>query len=89
MACFLDTSAVAKLYHEEMGSAFMEQLLLRADETAFISRLGVLEMHSVLAGKARICLDVPTAVCRHRVSYDPCYHTASDQCTGDLKFCGW
>lgn len=52
MACFLDTSAVAKLYHEEIGSAFLEQLLLKG-HTAFLSRLGVIEMHSVLAGKLR------------------------------------
>ena len=54
MASFLDTSALAKVYHQEVGSAFMEQLLLRPDQTDFVSRLGVLEMHSVLAGKVRI-----------------------------------
>ena len=39
-AAFLDTSALAKLYHDEIGSAFLEQLLLRTHHTAFISRLG-------------------------------------------------
>ncbi len=32
----------------------MEQFLLRPDQTVFISRLGVLEMHSALAGKVRV-----------------------------------
>lgn len=53
MSCFLDTSALAKLYHQESGSTFLEQLLPRHDRSAFVSRLGVLEMHSVLAGKVR------------------------------------
>ena len=52
-ASFIDTSALAKLYHAEAGTQFMEELLLRTDAVAFISRLGILEMHSVLAGKVR------------------------------------
>jgi len=52
-AAYLDTSALAKLYHEEVGSTYLEQLLLQTHRTAFLSRLGVLEMHSVLAGKVR------------------------------------
>ena len=52
MIIYLDTSALAKLYHQEAGTAFVEELLSNA-ESVFVSRLGVLEMHSVLAGKVR------------------------------------
>ena len=52
-ASFLDTSALAKLYHAEVGTQFMEQLLLRTDTVLFVSRLGILEMHSVIACKVR------------------------------------
>jgi predicted nucleic acid-binding protein len=53
MALFFDTSAFAKLYHE-VGSAFIQQLLGIPGQVSFISRLGAIEMHSVLAGKVRI-----------------------------------
>ena len=53
MALFFDTSALAKLYHEEVGSAAVQQLFEVPDQVSFISRLGALEMHSVLAGKVR------------------------------------
>jgi hypothetical protein len=53
MALFFDTSAVAKLYHLEVGSSFVEQLFEIPGQISFVSRLGVIEMHSVLAGKLR------------------------------------
>jgi predicted nucleic acid-binding protein len=53
MALFFDTSALAKLYHEEVGSAVVRHLVEIPDQVSFISRLGVLEMHSALAGKLR------------------------------------
>jgi hypothetical protein len=53
LAVFLDTSAVAKLYHREIGSEFVERIVESTAGNCFISRLGVLEMHSVLALKER------------------------------------
>ena len=50
---FLDTSALAKLYHAEAGSSIVEGLVLRSYEAIFISRLAVVEARSVFAGKAR------------------------------------
>jgi len=52
MAVFLDTSALAKLYHHENGTDVLERHLA-AEPTAFVSRIGVVEMHSVLAGLVR------------------------------------
>lgn len=52
MHSFLDTSALAKLYHAEGGSEAVERLL---DQAPFVlvSRLAVVEMYSVLSGKVR------------------------------------
>ena len=52
-ALFLDTSALAKLYHPEAGSAFVEDLVLRSGATIIISRLTVVEVQSVFARKIR------------------------------------
>ncbi len=52
MAIFLDTSALAKLYHREAGSEMVERICARAGG-GFISRLGIVEMHSVPALKVR------------------------------------
>ncbi|MBI3208922.1 MAG: type II toxin-antitoxin system VapC family toxin [Candidatus Solibacter usitatus] len=52
MAVFLDTSALAKLYHQEPGTSALESRLA-AEPVAFVSRIGVVEMHSVLAGMVR------------------------------------
>lgn len=53
MAVFLDTSALAKLYHREIGSELVERIVEQSAGTCFISRLCVVEMHSVLALKER------------------------------------
>ena len=50
---FLDTSALAKLYHAEAGSAFVEDMVLRSGATIMISRLSVVEVQSVFARKVR------------------------------------
>ena len=50
---FLDTSALAKLYHPEAGSSIVEGLVLRSSAAIFISRLAVVEARSVFAGKTR------------------------------------
>ena len=47
-ACFLDSSALTKLYHEEAGAA-----VLGAATTILISRLSVVEVQSAFAGKFR------------------------------------
>ena len=50
---FLDSSALAKLYHLEAGSAAVEQMVLRSAATILVSRLSVVELQSVFAGKVR------------------------------------
>jgi PIN domain nuclease of toxin-antitoxin system len=40
---FLDTSALAKLYHKEPGSDYVEQILDQPDSKGFISRLSLVE----------------------------------------------
>lgn len=59
-APFLDTSAVAKLYHQELGSEVVDRLVAVADPTPLISRLTLVEMESVTAIKVRTgALDAP------------------------------
>ena len=50
---FLDSSAVAKFYHAEVGSAAVEQIVLAPAASILISRLSVVEVRSVFAGKVR------------------------------------
>ncbi len=50
---FLDSSAVAKFYHPELGSSVVEQIVLDATCSILISRLSVVEVQSVFAGKVR------------------------------------
>jgi uncharacterized protein len=52
-ADFLDTSALAKHYHLETGSAQIDQLWSDPVRSLFVSRLSVVEMVSVFAGKVR------------------------------------
>jgi hypothetical protein len=49
---FLDTSAFAKLYHQEAGSEFVERIVC-GPGSAVISRLSVIEIESVFAIKVR------------------------------------
>jgi predicted nucleic acid-binding protein len=52
---FLDTSALAKLYHRELSSDYLERLLdTEGDNRIFVSPLSLVEMESVLATKARM-----------------------------------
>lgn len=54
MSCyFLDTSALAKLYHNEAGSERVDRIYREAGRRLLISRLSVVEMQSVLAGRQR------------------------------------
>jgi len=45
----LDTSALAKHYHEEAGTDVIEQVLQTPASSFFISRLTTIELHSVFA----------------------------------------
>jgi len=48
---FLDSSAVAKLYHDEAGSEEMRRLFGAVENHFYLSRLGVIELQSVFARK--------------------------------------
>jgi predicted nucleic acid-binding protein len=50
---FLDTSACAKLYHNERGSDYMERIIVQASSLAIISHLSIVEMEAVLSIKVR------------------------------------
>jgi uncharacterized protein len=50
---FLDTSALAKHYHPEAGSAEVDRLWADPNRPLFVSRLAVLEIVSAFAGKVR------------------------------------
>ena len=50
---FLDTSALAKLYHNEAGSEYMDRILKETGSQFVVSRLTIVEMESVLATKVR------------------------------------
>jgi uncharacterized protein len=50
---FLDTSALAKLYHREEGSPYVERLVAVRGSNTIVSRLSLVEMESVLAIKIR------------------------------------
>jgi predicted nucleic acid-binding protein len=50
---FLDTSALANLYHNEAGSEYMDRILKETGSQFVISRLTIVEMESVLATKVR------------------------------------
>ena len=50
---FLDTSAVAKLYHQETGSEYVDRIVKEPGSRSIISRLSIVELESVLAIKVR------------------------------------
>lgn len=50
---FLDTSAFAKLYHQEVGSEYVERLVEQKSSLMVVSRLSLIEIESVIAIKAR------------------------------------
>ena len=50
---FLDTSALAKHYHPEVGSAVVDRLWNDLGRDLFVSRLAALEIISAFAGKVR------------------------------------
>ena len=50
---FFDTSALGKNYHVEVGTDEVERLLALPQARHFISRLSIIEIQSVFAGKVR------------------------------------
>ena len=50
---FLDSSVLGKHYHAEVGTAKVENVLQEPQARHFISRLTVIELQSVFAGKVR------------------------------------
>ena len=50
---FLDTSALAKLYHKESGSEYMDLILGERGSRSLISHLSIVEKESVAAIKMR------------------------------------
>ncbi|MEI7685622.1 MAG: type II toxin-antitoxin system VapC family toxin, partial [Planctomycetota bacterium] len=53
---FFDTSALSKRYHAESGSANVDAIFETPTSQNYISRLSVVEMHSVFAKKVRVGL---------------------------------
>jgi predicted nucleic acid-binding protein len=50
---FLDTSALAKRYHKENGSEYMDRIVEQVGSRSLISHLSIVEFESVLAIKTR------------------------------------
>lgn len=50
---FLDTSALAKLYHQEAGSEYVDRVISEPGSRCTISRLSIVEMESVFTIKVR------------------------------------
>lgn len=50
---FLDSSAIGKLYHVELGTPVIQTLAASSDNSLYISRLAVVEVPSAFAGKVR------------------------------------
>jgi hypothetical protein len=57
---FLDTSALGKHYHTELGTPEVDRLLGEPGARHFISRLAMVEIQSVFAGKARMSVISPS-----------------------------
>jgi hypothetical protein len=50
---FLDTNALARLYHQKDGSQYVERLVAVGGSNTITSRLSLVEMESVPAIKVR------------------------------------
>lgn len=59
--CFVDTSALVKRYHAEVGSARVDDLFARPDNHCVVSRLSMVEIHSVVARRIRLREILPSA----------------------------
>ena len=64
---FIDTSALAKLYHVEVGSQKMEALATSPGASLIVSQLSLIELQSAFAAKTRMdALQLAVAVELHR-----------------------
>jgi len=50
---FLDTSALVKRYHQEVGTEVIDKIFGEEDKELFISDLSIIEFHSAIALKVR------------------------------------
>ncbi|HID19972.1 MAG TPA: PIN domain-containing protein [Methanophagales archaeon] len=50
---FLDTSALVKRYHQEVGTDISDKIFGEEDKELFISDLSIIEFHSAIALKVR------------------------------------
>ena len=50
---FLDTSALVKRYHQEVGTDIIDKIFREEDKELFISDLSIIEFHSAIALKVR------------------------------------
>ncbi|KAF5433541.1 putative nucleic acid-binding protein, contains PIN domain [Candidatus Methanophagaceae archaeon] len=50
---FLDTSALVKRYHQEVGTEVIDKILGEEDKELFISDLSIIEFHSAITLKVR------------------------------------
>jgi len=73
---FLDTSAFAKLCHQEAGSDQMERIVEQRGSTSIVSRLAFIEIDSVFAIKVRTGELSASGqdLCRHRLRADLSQH---------------
>jgi predicted nucleic acid-binding protein len=58
---FLDTSALLKLYHQEIGTERVEEIFQQTENTLVISELAVVEFYSSLARRVRMKEVTPEA----------------------------
>ena len=58
---YCDTSALVKLYHQEVGTARMEELFRQEGNVLVISELAIVEFYSTLARKVRVGEITPEA----------------------------
>ena len=58
---YCDTSALVKLYHQEVGTERMEELFSQEENVLVISELAIVEFYSTLARKVRIGEITPEA----------------------------
>lgn len=78
---YCDTSALVKLYHQEVGTERMEELFRQEGNVLVISELAIVEFYSTLARKVRVGEITPEAQeeahrnfeadCRQRFVVDP------------------
>jgi predicted nucleic acid-binding protein len=50
---FLDTSALVKRYHQEVGTGIIDEIFGEEGKVLFISDLSIIEFHSAIALKVR------------------------------------